>query len=213
MLIMPADPDQKYLCVCDLGIDRVMAYRFDRETGQLELDEERQSGCRMDAAPSYDIPFKGKDCLCSVRLSSQVFVLSYHPDRGFEIVQTVNALTEDNPIPLQQPSGSVRMKASCILPTGEDSISVFRVRIQACLSMCLQSEAAGAPRDFILSDSLLLCANRDTDNIVVFRLLMMKGPCFVDTHSGDNRCLQTCKCSGIPAVRKTLSCCFQALSY
>jgi 6-phosphogluconolactonase len=165
-------PDQKYLCVCDLGIDRVMVYRFDRETGQLELDEEKTVRLPDGCGPRHmTFHSKGKTAYVLSELSSQVFVLSYHPDRGFEIVQTVNALTEDNPDSI---AAAIRLSPDeSFLYTsnrGEDSISVFRVKDSGLLEYVSAVRSGGEhPRDFILSDSLLLCANRDTDNIVVFR--------------------------------------------
>ncbi|HCS75438.1 MAG TPA: 6-phosphogluconolactonase [Clostridiales bacterium] len=167
-------PDQKYLCACDLGIDKVMVYRFDINTGQLELDEDKCLKLPDGCGPRHMIfNSNGQTAYVLSELSSQVFVLSYQADKGFTILQTINALEQDD---IASDAAAIRISSDDrFLYTsnrGEDSLALFHINEDTGLLERISNSSSGGqhPRDFILTDSLLLCANRDSDNIVVYQV-------------------------------------------
>jgi 6-phosphogluconolactonase len=172
-------PDEKYLCACDLGIDRVMVYKFDRETGRLEQDEEKTLKLPDGCGPRHMIfnPVRKMAYILS-ELSSQVFTASYHPDHGFKVLQILNTLLNPN-----MPSDAAAIRISTdnrflyASNRGEDSLALFSIDEKTGLLRHLSNTEAGGkhPRDFIVTDNHLLCANRDTDNIIVFQISKSDG--------------------------------------
>ena len=171
--------DEKYLCACDLGIDKVMVYQFDSNSGQLELDEDKSLKLPDGCGPRHMIfHSNGQIAYVLSELSSQVFVLSYNAEEGFTILQTLNALEQLN---IASDAAAIRISSDGrFLYTsnrGEDSIALFHINEDSGLLERLSNTSSGGqhPRDFILTDSLLLCANRDSDNIVVYKVSEVDG--------------------------------------
>lgn len=167
-------PDEKYLCACDLGIDMVMVYQFDNKTGQLELETDKCLKLPDGCGPRHMIfHSNGQFAYVLSELSSQVFVLSYQPGKGFTVIQTIDAL-ENKGIA----SDAAAIRISCddrFLYTsnrGEDSLALFHINENTGLLERISNTSSGGqhPRDFILTGSFLLCANRDSDNIVVYQV-------------------------------------------
>ena len=183
-------PEEKYLCVCDLGTDKIVVYRFIKESGQLERDSDRTSSREKDL--SVGLPAgcgprhmvfhpNGKLAYVVSELSSQVFVLPYDPDKGFgDILQVVNALPAGNP---DSTAAAIRISRNGLnLYTsnrGEDTITLFRVdSVTGLLTRISNTPTQGKhPRDFILDHTgmRLLCANQDTDNLLVYRVSTQDG--------------------------------------
>ena len=167
-------PDEKFLCVCDLGIDKLMVYGFDSKTGQLQLDQEKTLKLPDGCGPRHmTFHNNGKTAYLLAELSSQVFGLAYQPDKGFTVEQTINALEQENPSSIAaairiSPNGKYLYSSN----RGEDSLSLFRIDEETGLLEYVSATETGGqhPRDFILADSLLLCANQDTDNILIFEV-------------------------------------------
>ena len=167
-------PDQRYLCACDLGIDKVMVYHFDNSTGQLELDEDKCLKLPDGCGPRHMIfHINGQLAYVLSELSSQVFALSYNADEGFSVLQTINALEQDD---IASDAAAIRISSDDrFLYTsnrGEDSIALFHINEDTGLLERVSNTSSEGqhPRDFILAGSLLLCANRDSDNIVVYQV-------------------------------------------
>jgi 6-phosphogluconolactonase len=174
-------PEGKYLCVCDLGLDMVVVYRFNRGTGQLERDNGRTLHLPAGCGPRHMVFHpNGKVAYVVTELSSQVIELSYSEERGFDILQIVNALPAPNP---DATAAAIRIdRDGRYLYTsnrGEDSISLFRIdRDTGNLTHITNISTQGkTPRDFLLdhTGSLLLCANQDTDNLIIYRISRQDG--------------------------------------
>lgn len=167
-------PDQKYLCACDLGIDKIMVYRFDNNTGQLELDEDKCLKLPDGCGPRHMLFHSNKKIAYVLsELSSQVFVLSYNSDEGFTVLQTINALEQADTV---SDAAAIRISSDGrFLYTsnrGEDSIALFHINEDTGLLKRISNTSSGGrhPRDFILTGPLLLCVNRDSDNMVVYNV-------------------------------------------
>ncbi len=151
-----------------------MVYQFDSNSGKLELDEDKCLKLPDGCGPRHMI-FHSNGQLAYVlsELSSQVFVLLYNADEGFTVLQTINALEQDD---IASDAAAIRISSdNRFLYTsnrGEDSIALFHINEDTGLLERISNTSSGGqhPRDFILAGSLLLCANRDSDNIVVYQV-------------------------------------------
>lgn len=174
-------PDERYAFVPDLGLDRVMIYRLDREANRLI--EHAHAAVAPGAGPRHlAIHPNGTYAYVINELDSTVTVLRYDADQGtLEPVQTVPALPEG------WTPGSESETNSCseilVSPDGRfvyggnrghDSIAVFAVEADGGKLTPVQHMPSGGghPRNFALTPDgdYLLAANRDSDNIVTFRI-------------------------------------------
>jgi 6-phosphogluconolactonase len=167
-------PDESYLCVCDLGLDTVAIYQVDYKNGNLlkreDLNVELPSGCgprHMTFHPNCNYAY------VLTELSSEVYVLKYDKDSVFKIIQRTSTLMNSTS---ESYAGAIRIsKDGKFLYTsnrGDDSIAIFIINEDGTVSLNATVNTHGKhPRDFILcnNDQLLICANKDTDNITIFR--------------------------------------------
>ena len=87
-------PDQKFLCVANLGIDQIKAFRFDQDSGRIKLAHILR--CELDSAPRHFLFSKdGRFMYVIAELKNTITVYRYtcvndHPE--FEHVQTISTL-------------------------------------------------------------------------------------------------------------------------
>lgn len=83
-------PEEELLCVCDLGIDQVKLYDFNRSNGKLKLADIIR--CQLESAPR-EITFSpdGKYAYIVCELKNFIDVYSYDPEAKtrFEFVQNI----------------------------------------------------------------------------------------------------------------------------
>lgn len=167
-------PDEKYLCICDLGTDQVVVYQFCKETGQLLRDDVRTVTLLPGCGPRHMIFHpNGKTAYVLSELTSQVFVMSYDEVQGFTVLQTIDALLAEDP---NSTAAAIRVSSNgkylYTSNRGEDSISLFHIDPETGLLKHISNTSTQGehPRDFILDSTgtLLLCANQETDNIAVY---------------------------------------------
>ena len=167
-------PDEKYLCVIDLGIDKLLVYAVNN--GKLSKHNELSlnPGCgprHMAFHPNKEFAY------LLTELSSEVVVLEYSKSEGsFSILQYISALPADfkdessgSAIHLS-PDGNFVYAAN----RGHDSIAVFSVdNSSGKLTFVAHTGAEGsAPRDFTIAPggNYLIAANQDSNNIVPFSI-------------------------------------------
>ena len=88
------DPANRFAFVCDLGLDKVMAYRFDAAKGTLTPHEPAFATVKPGSGPRH-MEFRpdGRFAYVTNEMTSTVTVFSYDPARGaLSEVQTVSAL-------------------------------------------------------------------------------------------------------------------------
>ncbi len=165
-------PNNIDVFVPDLGIDKVMAYRFDANTGKLvegnSLSVKPGSGPRhMSFSPD------GKFAYLIQEMGSQITSFKY-TDGQLEKIQEISTLPEGF-------EGNNACADIHISPDGKfvygsnrfhDTIVIFERNLATGqLQLVSHHSVMGAvPRNFSLSPDgkLLLVANQDTDNIVLF---------------------------------------------
>ncbi len=166
-------PDGKSAVVPDLGIDKIMIYDV-AERGRLKPSDPSCFSVRPGSGPRY-CEFAGGFCFMINELDSTISVLEYDRNGSFAEVQCVSSL----------PGGAERSGNSCAdihiagdfiygSNRGHNSIVVYRkshdtglLSFAGCYSSC-----GAIPRNFTVdaTGEFLICANQDSDNIVVFKI-------------------------------------------
>ncbi|MFC0562086.1 lactonase family protein [Halalkalibacter alkalisediminis] len=167
-------PDEKYLCVVDLGTDKMGIYQ--NEVGQLSPHSEFTF--KPGTGPRH-IQFhpNGKFAYANGELSSEVIALAYDSETGsFKEIQYINSL----PSSFEGESIGGALKISpdgnfvYASNRGDDSIAVFSIDDQTGeLSLVDHTSTGGEfPRDFTIdpTGAYLLAANQNTSNIVQFSI-------------------------------------------
>lgn len=177
------DPANKFAIVADLGIDKLLVYRFDAVKGILEPNDPPFLATAAGAGPRH-IAFhpNGKFVYAINELNSTVTAYRYDNARGvLTELQTVSTLpegfTEGNTTAEIQvhPSGRFLYGSN----RGHDSIAVFKIdEATGELSPLGHQLTQGkTPRNFGIdpTGAYLFAANQDSDNIVVFRINLQSG--------------------------------------
>lgn len=167
-------PDQQYLFVQDLGLDKILAYTVDTTQKQLNFHGETQ--LEQGAGPRHLAfhPLGGFAYVIN-ELNSTVTVLRYEREEGqLEVVETVSTLPPD----FEGESACAEIAISTDGKTlygsnrGHDSIVVYRVDQSTGKLTPLQyvPTGGGHPRHFTLmpGGKFLVAANRDGNNLVLF---------------------------------------------
>lgn len=174
-------PDNRFVYVCDLGLDKILRYRVDPRTGQLALGGE--TATTPGAGPRHS-KFSGAGRFFHVinELDSTITTYDCDPATGnLTPKQTISTLPADfkgTSICAEirvHPNGRFVYGSN----RGHDSLAVF-ARDAATGKLApveVVPSGGGHPRNFsITSDgNWLVCANRDSDNLVSFRIDAVTG--------------------------------------
>lgn len=165
-------PDEKYLCVIDLGIDKMITYSTDKGILSKFNELSLKPGCgprHMDFHPN------GKYAYIITELSSEILALEYNSSNGsFNELQYISALPKNF---IGDNLGSaihISPDGKCLYASnrGHDSIAVFTINSSTgSLKLIEHAFTAGShPRDFNIDPTgkFLVVANKDTNNIIPF---------------------------------------------
>ena len=169
-------PDNRFALVADLGIDQVIVYPFDAANGKLGAPHAVK--VHPGAGPRH-LTFSpdGRFVYLINEMGSTVTVFAYEASPGnLTERQTITTL----PSGFSGENGSAEIQ---ILPSGkfvyasnrgDDSIAVFAVdRVKGTLTFVERVPTEGkTPRNFAIdpSDTWLLAANQNSNNLVTFRI-------------------------------------------
>jgi 6-phosphogluconolactonase len=171
------DAANRYALAPDLGIDKVMVYRFDREQGKLLPGDPPFVKCEPGSGPRH-LAFgpDGKHVYVIEEISSTVAAFAYDAATGtLKPVQTVSTLPEgfkgaSTCAEVQvHPSGRFLYGSN----RGHNSIAGFVIGDNGTLHAIGHESTQGRnPRNFGIdpSGTFLLAANQDSDSIVTFRI-------------------------------------------
>ncbi len=183
------DPTGAFVLVPDLGRDRVVCYRLDRDSGHLV--EQREAGGRLSpgAGPRH-VAFgsDGTRVYCLNELDLTLVVFDFDGESGrMQPVQTLSTLPAD-----VTNDGTFSAAAVVVHPSGQfvytsnrghDSIAFFGVdQASGRLTPLGHAPSGGrTPRDINIdpTGALLLAANQDSDALATFR---------IDPRSGAPQC-------------------------
>lgn len=172
------DPTNRYLLVADLGIDRVMSYRLNREGKRLIPNETPYLELPPGSGPRH-LTFhpNGRFAYVINELNSTVMALGYDENHGtLAIIDGISTLPEDF-------QGENSCAEICITPSGNflygsnrghDSLAIYSIdQDTGQLSIVSHQTTCGrTPRNFAIdpSGTFLLVANQASNNIVIFRI-------------------------------------------
>ena len=168
-------PDGIHVYVPDLGLDRLVCYRFDAEKGWLEKDHWPDILGQPGQGIRHGVFSKdGTRLYVMTEMTAQVNVYAYQPGTGqTKLVQVCNT-TEDLTGVL---GAAIRLHPTeqwlYVSVRGADKIVVFQIGGDGLLTLHSEIGSGGKiPRDFDLTPDgkLLLAANQDSDNVCVYRI-------------------------------------------
>jgi 6-phosphogluconolactonase len=172
------DAANRFAFVADLGLDKILVYRFDATRGELAANDPPSAGVAAGAGPRHFVFHPGGRYAYVINeLSSTVTAFEYDSNRGvLKPLQTISTLPEgfqgENTAAEVQvhPSGRFLYGSN----RGHDSIAIFAIDVPTGRLRYVGNESTGGktPRNFALdpTGTYLLAANQATDNIVVFRI-------------------------------------------
>jgi 6-phosphogluconolactonase len=172
------DPANRLLWVCDLGLDQVLAYRFDARRGRLTPHHPPFTSLAPGAGPRHMV-FRpdGRFAYVANELNSTIAVFRYDAVagvlHGVEVVSTLperfagaNSVAEID----VHPTG----KWVYVSNRGHNSVALFNVDAdKGTLTYVAAQDTAGSkPRHFGIDPSArhLAVANQDSDTILVARI-------------------------------------------
>ena len=168
-------PDTRFLLVADLGIDRIITYAFDPESGSLTLRGELAT--RPGAGPRH-LAFHpgGGHVLFVNELDNTVTLCSYDSSSGsLRELQSLPTLPHDVPdntaADLQVSRSGTHVYVS---NRGHDSVAVYTFDATGRLHLeSIRPVGGRTPRSFGLAPGgrHMVVANRQTDDLVVLPLL------------------------------------------
>ena len=177
------DPSNRYVYAADLGLDKIMIYKFDSERGKLTPNDQPWVKTKPGAGPRhFTFHPNGKFAYVINELDSTIVAYAYDVNRGtLKEIQTVSTLPEgfegiNYPADIHvAPSGKFLYGSN----RGHDSIVIYRIDEETGKLSCIGHESTRGqfPRNFAIdpSGNFLFAANQNTDNIVVFRVDQQTG--------------------------------------
>jgi 6-phosphogluconolactonase len=172
------DPAGKFLFVCDLGLDKVMIYRYDSQHGKLTANEPAFASLKPGAGPRH-MAFRpdGKFAYVINELDSTVTAFAYDAATGtLRDLQSVSTLPPDF-------DGSNTTAEIAVHPSGKflygsnrghDSIALFAIDADDGTLTYFDTHSTGGktPRNFEISPTgeHLIAANQNSDTLLVCRI-------------------------------------------
>lgn len=171
-------PDNRFAIVADLGIDKVMVYRFDPVKGSLEPNDPPSVSVKPGSGPRhFAFHPNGRYGYVINEMGSSITAFSWDRSGGaFTELQTISTIPED--FKKQNDCAEVQVHPSGRFVygsnRGHDSIAVFAVdRGKGTLTAVERVSTQGVmPRNFRIdpTGTFLVAANQRTNNMVVFRI-------------------------------------------
>ena len=172
------DPANRYALVADLGIDRVVVYRFDAQAGTISPAATSDAVLRPGAGPRH-LAFhpSGRVVYVTNELDSTLTAFHYSPKTGaLREAQTVATLAEG----IAQPNAPADVHVSpsgrfvYVSNRGHDSIAVFAIHAKSGMLSLIELVSTGGkwPRNFAMDPTgrFLFVANQRSDSITGFRI-------------------------------------------
>ena len=179
------DEKNKFAYLCDLGVDRIFIYEYDRKTGKLKTNRAQDSYQSKPGAGPRHFAFhpNGKYAFVINELDSSVTALAFDAKSGaLKEIQTVSTLPVDSKTANNTcadihvaPDGKFLYGSN----RGHDSIASYKIDEKSGkleFIECVSTEGK-TPRNFVIEPSgkFLLAANQNSDSVVVFRIDAQSG--------------------------------------
>lgn len=171
-------PDNRYVIVCDLGVDRIFTYALDSATARLTPAEPAFVATAPGAGPRhFKFGLNGRQAYAINELDNTIVVYDYEPDPG--------ALTPHQVVPTLPPGVSIESTTAEIRVhpngrflygsnRGHDSLASYAIdpATGRLTPIEIVPSAGRTPRNFALSPDgdWLVCAHQDSGDVTVFRV-------------------------------------------
>jgi 6-phosphogluconolactonase len=172
------DPAGRFLFVCDLGLDKIMIYRYDAEQGKLTANEPAFASVKPGAGPRH-MAFRpdGRFAYVINELDSTITAFAYDAEAGsLRELQTVSTLPPSF-------DGSNTTAEIAVHPSGKyvygsnrghDSVVLFEIDEDKGTLSYVEAQSTGGktPRNFELNrqGDHLIIANQNTNTLLVCRV-------------------------------------------
>jgi 6-phosphogluconolactonase len=173
-----AGPGSRFVYGCDLGLDKVMIFKFDAGHGTLVASEPAFAQVKPGAGPRHTAFHpNGRWAFVINEMASTLTVFSYDASSGaLHEIQTISTLPEG--FPGQSTCAEVALHPSGKFVygsnRGDDSIAVFGCDSESGRLTFIERVPTGGktPRQFEIDPTgrYLLAANQDSNTVVVFRI-------------------------------------------
>ncbi len=171
-------PDNRFAISADLGLDKVLVYRFDAVKGTLTPNDPPFAKVNPGAGPRhFAFHPSGKFGYVINEMGSTVTVFSYEPASGtLHELQTISTLPPDFKGENYPAEVEVHRSGKFLYGSnrGYDSIAVFAIDARKGTLTPVEYVPTGgkSPRNFAIdpTGSYLFAANSGSDNIRVFRI-------------------------------------------
>ncbi|WP_110111976.1 lactonase family protein [Bacillus sp. CGMCC 1.16541] len=167
-------PDENYVIVVDLGIDKVITYRVNEDG---TLTEASTLSTTAGSGPRHLVFHpNGKFAYVMTELSSEVLVLSYNSEDG-SFTQLQSILTIPNDFNENNQGSAIHISSDGQFVyagnRGHDSIAIFSVnQDNGELTFVDRTHTEGNwPRDFVLdpTEAFLIASNQESHNLVLYK--------------------------------------------
>jgi 6-phosphogluconolactonase len=171
-------PDNRFLLLADLGLDRIFVYRFDAATGSLAPNDPPYASVAPGAGVRH-LAFhpNGRILYAISETASTVTAFRYDPAKGtLESLQTVSTLPPTYKGASTTAEIAVNQAGTALYGSnrGHDSLALFSIDPErfALTPMEYAPTLGKTPRHFALDPTggYLLVADQDSNEIVVFRV-------------------------------------------
>jgi 6-phosphogluconolactonase len=172
------DPANRFLFVCDLGLDKVMIYKFDAQNGTLTPNEPAFATVAPGAGPRHMV-FRPDARFAYVvnELNSTVTAFAYDANGGsLRQLQTVSTLPEDFNGPNTCAEIGIHPSGKFVYASnrGHDSVVLFAVDLEKGTLSYVDEQSSGGktPRHFGIqpSGAHLAIANQNSDTLLLCRI-------------------------------------------
>jgi len=171
------DAANRFAVAADLGLDKVLVYRFDTAKGTLSPNEPPSASVKAGSGPRhFAFHPKGRNAYVINELASTVTAFQYDAAKGvLTELQTLSTLPKDFTGTSYTAEVQVHPSGQFLYGSnrGHDSIAVFAIEANGSLRYVENTLTGGStPRNFGISPDgkYLLAANQKSDNVVVFRI-------------------------------------------
>jgi len=170
------DPQGKYIYLTDLGLDRILRYNFDRQSGKLILTENGITALPVRSGPRHFVfNADGSKLYVINELGSTIMVFNTDETLGLKLIQTLPTVREgfedDNYCADIHISNNGKFLYGS--NRGENTIVIFNIAEDGVLNLAGHIACGGNwPRNFVIDPSgkFLLAGNQKSDQISVFRI-------------------------------------------
>lgn len=170
--------DNRFALVPDLGLDRVLVFRFDAATGTIAPNDPPHATVKPGSGPRhFDFHPNGKFAYVINEMGSAVTAFSYDAPKGaLAELHTLSTLPADFKAENNSADIHVHPNGRWVYASnrGHDSIAMFAIdKGKGTITFVDRFSTGGrTPRNFAIDPTgkFLIAANQDTDNMVVFRI-------------------------------------------